>query len=231
MVTLKGGYTNESFGTAHSRGSGIYNFSSTDGPGIASFVFVGTGVQFLSCVGPQYGLVRVFLDGLLVQDIDASIVPAFVHPDPSSGFCNQLLFSTAALSDGQHNLTIENLQLQGLNSYPGSPGVAIISFAYVKGSDQCSGFSSLRAETALRSSYHNWVTHKTQGISGPVTGTVSFNASLLTAPVIRVPSILPLAVAPALNTSLAPSVLSPSPFSKEDASLGPYYVVQSLLVG
>ena len=92
MVTANNNFRVESFTTQSARQSGNFIVNSTDQHTATTFSFMGTGAQFISCVGPQFGVARIYLDGKLVEDIDASITPWWNYARP-----NHRLLRAAAL--------------------------------------------------------------------------------------------------------------------------------------
>src|SRR5437867_3598524 len=79
----------------------------------ATFTFTGTSVSWIGCRGPQAGIARVSLDGVLVGDVDTYA--------PAAQF-RAVVFSRAGLAPGSHTLTIEATGLKN----PASTDVFIV---------------------------------------------------------------------------------------------------------
>ena len=227
MVTHTQDFRVESFQTSSARVPGSFEVNITDQHAASTFSFQGTGVQFLTCTGPQFGMARIYLDGAIIEDVDASISIPGVRPDPTTGFCNQLVFSATSLSDSVHNLTVENLQQEGFESEDGATSVTISSFAYLTGKDQC-GLSSdpessfRLAETSLRTAYNNWVHYKTTGILGPnITNVVFSGAAVDTSADLEITAVTPLAVSPVPVPTLDPIIGSQAPLPPPASRLSP----------
>ena len=79
----------------------------------ATFTFTGTSVSWIGYRGPQAGIARVSLDGVLVGDVDTYA--------PAAQF-RAVVFSRAGLAPGSHTLTIEATGLKN----PASTDVFIV---------------------------------------------------------------------------------------------------------
>lgn len=103
-----------------------------------SFSFRGTSVQVYGCIGPMYSLANFSLDGAESTSVDTSLLTVGdINYDPEIGFCQQLLFSLSGLANSTHNLTIFSPPSPGQNSLSSSGGIALSSFSFLKGHDQC----------------------------------------------------------------------------------------------
>ena len=210
MVTATQPLATKSFLTEGARqevdNTGTYNVNTTSQKSSTTFKFTGTGVQFLTCVGPQHGLARVYLDGQVVKDVDASVTPQNVVPDPVTGFCDQLLYSAIGLPNSLHNLTVESLAQPGVQSMNGATDITISSFAYLMGANQCSSGSPTVPEALLSTAVNKWENYKTTGVVGPNVTRVSFAGSAIdTRSQTQLASAVPLAVAPVPASTLAPA--------------------------
>jgi len=94
-ITYTTGWTQDSTGEAWSGGSAA--LSRTVGAQ-ATFTFTGTSVSWIGYRGPQAGIARVVLDGVLVGDVDL-FAPA---PEPQV-----VVFTAKDLAAARHTLTIE----------------------------------------------------------------------------------------------------------------------------
>ena len=227
MVTADNSFRVESFTTQSARQSGNFVVNSTDQHSATTFSFMGTGVQFISCIGPQFGVARIYLDGKLVEDIDASITPDGITPDQTTGFCEQLLYSITLLPYGLHNLTVENLQRPGLESQAGGIAITIGSFSYLSGSEQCALSSDPEsayaiAESSFLSAQSRWANISVTGIIGSNVSTVSFQGvSLNLEPDLELTDAPVLVLPPATNTTLATDTAPVSPLLPLSQQFGP----------
>ena len=227
MVTANNNFRVESFTTQSARQSGNFVVNSTDQHTATTFSFMGTGAQFISCVGPQFGVARIYLDGKLVEDIDASITPDGIMPDPTTGFCEQLLYSITLLPYGVHNLTVENLQRPGLKSQAGGITITIGSFSYLSGTEQCAlssdpGSSYAIAESSFFSAQSRWANVALTGIIGSNVSTIAFQGgSLKTEPDLELTNAPVRVLPPAANTSLAADPTPVSPLLPPSQQFGP----------
>jgi chitodextrinase/uncharacterized protein (DUF427 family) len=75
----------------------------------ATFTFTGTGIRALSARGPQHGIARVILDGIVVADsVDTFAAPFGTPPGPIHDVQVQSeLFKATGLTNQSHTLTIE----------------------------------------------------------------------------------------------------------------------------
>ena len=107
-------------------------------PGLATFNFTGTRAQWLSCTGQAYGTAMVALDGVNVSAVDASVTRiADIDVDPNIGFCNQVLYDSGDLAQGEHSVQITVLGTPGVQSVNGSTTIAVLGFSYLTGQNQC----------------------------------------------------------------------------------------------
>jgi alpha-galactosidase len=92
-----------SWGHSTTRGLGDYNDDAhyTEANGDAfQYTFQGTGIEFVTETHESQGEAEVYLDGALVQTVDA-------HLDPSAGRgVQQTLYSASGLPDGSHTLRV-----------------------------------------------------------------------------------------------------------------------------
>jgi hypothetical protein len=91
-------FTDGWFGNADPRWSGGMAALSTTAGAQATFTFTGTSVSWIGFRGPQTGIARVFLDGVLVGDVDT-----FAPTEESQA----VVFTRGDLAAGSHTLTIE----------------------------------------------------------------------------------------------------------------------------
>ncbi len=66
----------------------------------ATFTFAGTSVSWIGCAKATTGIARVYVDGILVQEIDT------FFPPPIEGY-QRTIFRASGLAPGTHTLTIE----------------------------------------------------------------------------------------------------------------------------
>lgn len=227
-VTFTGSIRSGTFQTYNARVTG--NFTLFVAPALSSstFVFTGTGVQFLSCTGPQFGMARIYLDGDVIEDVDASLTPSGIYPNPVIGYCNQMLYQNTSLGYGGHNFTIEVLQQFYTNSSERPSNIAVSGFAYISGVDQCQSNSASFPDTPLAETYlslaiSNWMNYKSKGKIGPNnTDSVEFQGSELRLPSsIQLPSQEGLTLPPANVPVLAPFPIQDLPLSFSSVGMGP----------
>jgi membrane-associated phospholipid phosphatase len=84
----------------------------------ATFTFTGTSVRWIGARGPQTGIARVILDGVVVADSLDTYAPTEVP--------QTTVFTSPGLAAGSHTLTIE---VTGLNN-PASAGASIVVDAF-----------------------------------------------------------------------------------------------------
>src|SRR5437899_1428221 len=79
----------------------------------ATFAFTGTSVAWLGMRGPDAGIARVYIDGSFVAEVD------LYYSDPR---IQAILFTSPALADGNHTITIEATGLKN----PASSGTLVV---------------------------------------------------------------------------------------------------------
>ena len=93
-------------GTSANYGSGTTGRSAVAGSR-ATFTFTGTSVTWIGTRGPNRGIARVYLDGVLASELDTYATPKQLHVP---------LYSAQGLSSGSHTLAIEATGLKNAAS-------------------------------------------------------------------------------------------------------------------
>jgi len=94
-ITFTAGWAQDGSSRPWSGGSAAY--SATAGTQ-ATFTFTGTSVSWIGARGPQTGIARVVLDGVLVAEVDTYKTTEEIQAN---------VYSAAGLAAGNHTLTIE----------------------------------------------------------------------------------------------------------------------------
>ena len=113
-IRYTAGWTRDSTLRAWSGGTAMLSTTAGDR---ATFTFTGTSVYWIGFRGPQAGIARVYLDGVVVSDIDTY---------SSFEQVQAMVFQTTGLAAGTHTLTIE---VTGSKN-PASAGTYIIVDAF-----------------------------------------------------------------------------------------------------
>ena len=112
-----------SFGAGWNRDTGWFGWSGGDAmetmtPGAqATFTFTGTSVTWFSMRGLDSGIARVFIDGVLVSEVDLFARSYEIHVP---------VFVARNLADGTHTLTIEATGLKNPDSEAGMSPYALV---------------------------------------------------------------------------------------------------------
>src|SRR5437660_7509940 len=92
--------------------------SISSGPGAqASLPFNGTSVSWIGYRGPDAGIARVYIDGSFVAEVD------LYYSDPR---IQAILFTSPALADGNHTMTVEATGVKN----PASSGTLVVVDAF-----------------------------------------------------------------------------------------------------
>ena len=155
VMTYTTGWTQDSTSWAWSGGSAVY--SRTVGAQ-ATFTFTGTSVSWIGYRGPQAGIARVVLDGVLVGDVDLFAST----PQPQV-----LVFSAKDLAAAPHTLTIE---VTGLTN-AAATDIAIVVDAFEVTSSSPQTTVSYFEETNPSVAYTTgWALHSSPQWSGGAAG-------------------------------------------------------------